>query len=147
MRIKLVCRRKRTCLKAMSNWMADKVTNQRKIWQNRICSTLMKRKRSYLGWAVRRERRQLYWESFREKDWRESKLDTGKTEPTRKWGARRLEHTAWISLRPSRAKSQRPSEKPGWISLKRSLSWNLGAWRHSRPRLDCTEARIFQDQS
>jgi hypothetical protein len=35
MKVKLVCRRKDPCLKVTSNWVADKVTNQRKIWQNR----------------------------------------------------------------------------------------------------------------
>ena len=34
MKVKLVCRRKHPCLKVMSNWGADKVMNQRKIWQN-----------------------------------------------------------------------------------------------------------------
>jgi hypothetical protein len=44
-KVKLVCRRKRPCLRVMSNWVSDKVMNQRKIWQNRICPTLTRRER------------------------------------------------------------------------------------------------------
>jgi hypothetical protein len=39
MKVKLVCRRKHPYLKVM----IDKVIDQRKIWQNRICPTLMRR--------------------------------------------------------------------------------------------------------
>jgi hypothetical protein len=34
LKVKLVCRRKQSCLKMTSNWGAEKVINQRMIWQN-----------------------------------------------------------------------------------------------------------------
>ena len=61
--------------------------------------------------AQRGRRRQVYRESFTEKDGRENKLDTVKTEQARECeGDKRLEKIARVSLRPSRA-IQRPREK------------------------------------
>ena len=46
MKLKLVCKRKHPCLKVMSNWVADKVMDQRKLWQNRLCPTFTGRRMS-----------------------------------------------------------------------------------------------------
>jgi hypothetical protein len=125
-KVKLVCERKHPGLKVMSNFVAEKVRGQRKIWQNRVCPTLTKSEREgkllkgktdsagysrargeqcsrverESGAAQRGRRRQLYWERT---SWAQVK-----TEPTReREGARQLEQIARVSLRPSRA-IQRP---------------------------------------
>ena len=78
MKVNLVCRRKHPCLKVMSSWVADKETNRRKSWQNRICLTLKRRKGSYIrGSAEQRRRRQFYSDSFTQTCLRENKLDPG----------------------------------------------------------------------
>jgi hypothetical protein len=68
MKVKLVCRRKHLCLKVMSNSVADKVMNQRKIQQNRICPTHTRREGTEATKAEQREkeRRQCYQEIFTE---------------------------------------------------------------------------------
>jgi hypothetical protein len=45
LRVKLVCARKQQSLKVISNWVADKVMNQRNIWWNKIGPRLTRRKR------------------------------------------------------------------------------------------------------
>jgi hypothetical protein len=104
----------------MSNWVADKVTNQRKIWQNKICPTFTRTKRSYLRESSSEKEReevvllgqlfvqgQIAARTSRHK-WRKW---------AREWeGARRAEQIARVSLRPTRAKSQRLQEKPNWIN-------------------------------
>jgi len=100
--------------------------NQRKVWQNKICLTLMRKgKGSYLRGQCREKDRQevVFWGGFlwggggvTETGWRENKLDTVKTEWVREWEGARLEQIARVSVRPGRAESQRLREKPVWIS-------------------------------
>jgi hypothetical protein len=65
----------------MFNWVADKVTNQRKISQSRIWPILRRRERKgkLLKRKQQRERKgkgQFYQESVTETGWRENKLNT-----------------------------------------------------------------------
>jgi hypothetical protein len=128
----------------MSNWVADKVTNQRKIWQNRLHPALKRRgERGYITNSSththththterererEREKERIYQDSYKEKRLkRESKLNTGEGRGARDWeGVRRLEQIAKISMRPSRAIKKRPRERSQIesVSLERSLSQN-----------------------
>jgi hypothetical protein len=113
-KVKLVCRRKHPCFKVMSNWVADKVMNQRKIWQTRICPTLTTRERKgKLLEGQCRERRQFYTESCTETSWRENKLDTGEERVSERM--RRSQNIRTDCQRPSRA-IQRLRKMPDWIS-------------------------------
>jgi hypothetical protein len=156
------------CLKEMSHWVTDKVMNQRKIWQNRICPTLIRRKRegklfkeqcrergcTFTGILVHRQ------VADRTDRQRQNKLSTGQDSRPQK-----IRTHCQISMRPTRAIQKSLREKPDWISQlgekfkpeqlsqtrqpKNKKGWtysvvNLRGWKHSRPRLDCMEARSFQ---
>ena len=54
-----VCKRKCSYMKVMCNLVADKVTSQRKIWQERICQTLRRRKKK--GTLLRRAGQSKSW--------------------------------------------------------------------------------------
>lgn len=100
MKVKLVCRRKYSCLIVISNWVADKVINHRQIWQKRICPTFKREIRETTWGTVQREKVIILLEEFyRDRlkaryKWKKNKPENEK-EPE--------DHIARVSLRLSRA--------------------------------------------
>ena len=127
-KVKLVCRRKQPCLKVMSNWVADKLTNQRKIWQTRLCPTLARREGK--GQLVKKqcgERGKGFTGTGVQRQFAVRTAETQvKTEWAREWvEARRLQQIAKGSMRPSRAiQSEAKRSQFESVSLEKSLTQN-----------------------
>ena len=154
MKVKLVCRRKHPCLKVMSNWVADKVMNQRKIWQNRIHPTLTQErgKESYLReWCRgggRGKRAGLLGQLYRDRLQRENKLDTGEDRRSQKMRRSQKIRTDCHSMKPSRAIQERQREKPDWVSqLERSLSQSSWVGQAARAQKEQEMVSIFSSKS
>jgi hypothetical protein len=136
MKVKLVCRKKHTCWKVTADWGANKVVNQRKIWQTRICPTLTIREGKLHKAAMQRmgggreegregegEGRGSYKENFTETGWRDTSEDRANPE----WGAR-FEHIAKVSIKTSKAI---------WSEAKKEVRLNQLAWRGVWARTLC----------
>lgn len=121
MKVKFACRRKHPCLKVMSNWVADKVMNQRKIWQNE----------SEIGYA------QFLWGNLGKKGLKRAGEGGQITETGYRWRQnkpenkkrpdRRLEQIDRVSLRVNRLRLIQSEVKRNQfesVSLERGLGHN-----------------------
>ena len=124
MKVKLVCRRKQLGFKMISKWVADKVMNQRKIWQNRIHPTLTQErgKESYLReWCRgggRGKRAVLLGQLYRDRLQRENKLDTGEDRTSQRMRRSQKIRAEWHGqYEAKQSTSVGHQENPDWISL------------------------------
>jgi len=154
MKVKLVYREKHRCLKVMSNLLAEKVMNQRKICVNMICPTLRRDRKGKLreGPCKEKKETQRVLQTDRKERERERErerecvcvLDTGKDRTGQRMRRSQLSAGLCITyMRPSRAFSQRPRERSQIepVILERSFKPEQLSWT-SRPEIRKREKAV-----
>ena len=112
----------------MSNRVADKVINLRRIWQNRILgyAQLSREQRRKREESSAGGREQFYRESFTGTGWRENKLDTGEdrmSQRTRRSQKIRTDCWSWYEAKQSSSATDPERSQIESVSLERNLSW------------------------